>query len=247
VFLRQGCLKETTHKFIDLKRRYFPRIVSPGTHRLSHILAEVKGAEIRRNAIAGSRRRRRHALGFLDHCIQLLESQDARIVSRIYIKGIAAEFDGRAVYTSAMQSICRTFQSCLHVQGDEGLVIADSRNKPKNATVSFSIFTQKFKHRGDEYERLLEMPTFGHSENHAGIQLADLLCSALLFPMATATYCYGHVTSVHVRAEYSNLKTRFGARLKALQYRYQDDGHRWRGGVTVCDAIGHRSSSHMFR
>jgi hypothetical protein len=32
------------------------------------------------------------------------------------------------------------------------------------------------------------MPTFGHSENHAGLQLADLVCSALLFPMAMDAY-----------------------------------------------------------
>jgi hypothetical protein len=28
----------------------------------------------------------------------------------------------------------------------------------------------------DEYNRILEMPTFGNSENHAPLQIVDLLC-----------------------------------------------------------------------
>ena len=36
----------------------------------------------------------------------------------------------------------------------------------------------------DAYDRLMEMPMFGHSDNHAGIQAADMICSAFLFPMA---------------------------------------------------------------
>jgi hypothetical protein len=71
--------------------------------------------------------------------------------------------------------------------------------------VSHSIFTQKFKAEGDQYPRVLEMPTFGHSNNHVGIQIADLLASALLYPMATCAYCRGHVSNVHVDANAGHL------------------------------------------
>ena len=40
------------------------------------------------------------------------------------------------------------------------------------------------------------MPVFAHNQNHAGIQIADLVCSALLFPMATTRYCLGVAQAV---------------------------------------------------
>jgi len=44
-----------------------------------------------------------------------------------------------------MQDICSHSQKYLCSVDDRALVIADSRNKPKNAGVSHSIFTQKYK------------------------------------------------------------------------------------------------------
>jgi len=247
VVFDQAGTQELTREFIYLKRRFFPNLPTQGGQYLSHILAEVKGAEIRRKAVACSRRERRHARGFLDNVIRLLEARQAKVFGRIWIKGIGTPFNGRSVYTSSMQAICLTFQHQLTSANEQGMVIADSRNKVKNATVSHSIFTQKYKAVGDEYGRVLEMPVFGHSENHAGIQVADLLCSALLFPIATSTYCLGHVSSVHVQASYRDLKLRYGSRLKQLQFRFWDETRgRWRGGYTVSDAIGQRSSSSLF-
>jgi hypothetical protein len=42
----------------------------------------------------------------------------------------------------------------------------------------------------------MEVPSFGHSDNHAGLQLADLICSAFLWPMAMHAYCEGHITVI---------------------------------------------------
>ncbi len=90
------------------------------------------------------------------------------------------------------------------------------------------------------------MPTFGHSENHVGIQIADLLCSALLFPMAAHAYCTGLVNNVHVQAGYEILKTQFGLRVRGLQHRFQDSTGRWRGGIVVCDSLTNRPGTHLF-
>jgi hypothetical protein len=90
------------------------------------------------------------------------------------------------------------------------------------------------------------MPTFGHSENHVGIQIADLLCSALLFPMAAQAYCTGHVCSIHVKPEYALLRTHFGPRLRGLQHRYQNASGRSVGGIVVGDYLTSRSGSHLF-
>jgi hypothetical protein len=91
------------------------------------------------------------------------------------------------------------------------------------------------------------MPVFGHSQNHAGIQIADLLCSALLFPLATRRYCTGHVTNVHVDAGFAQLARRYGQRLRAMQHRYTDDlGHN-KGGITVSDPVGRQHSGRLFQ
>ncbi len=90
------------------------------------------------------------------------------------------------------------------------------------------------------------MPVFGHSDNHAGIQAADMICSAFLFPMAAFAFCHGYVNNIHVHAEYSRVRDRYGDRLKRLQYRYQDSDGWWRGGITVSDGIGHKKGRALF-
>ncbi len=182
----------------------------------------------------------------MDRFVALLEHYECRILGRLYVKGIGAPFDGVAVYTSAVQDLARSFQVFLDERDESGLMILDSRNKPKNTNVSHSVFTQKFRTAGDAYNRLVEMPLFGHSDNHAGIQCSDLLWSAFLFPMAAYAYCLGHVQNVHVEMRYSSIRDRYGARLRGLQYRYQDGDGRWRGGITVNDAIAHEGGALLF-
>ena len=147
-----------------------------------------------------------------------------------------------------MQGICAYFDHYLTHIDDTGICIADSRNKLKNVRVSHSIFTQKFRSTERNYRRLAELPTFGHSENHAGLQICDLVCSALLYPIACFAYCTGYVNNIHVQPRAANLRRRYGDRLKALQYRYRNPlTYRYEGGVVVADAIGQQNGSLMFR
>lgn len=243
VILPQTSLHDVTMEFLAIKSRFFPNLASQ--HYLDAILAEVKGADIRRHAASDSRRKSRHALGFLDKFVSLLETHGARIVGRVLIKGIGTPIAGREVYTSYVQSICSYFQELLSSADESGFLIADSRTKPQNSNLSHSIFTQKFSARGDRYHRIVEMPTYGHSDNHVGLQMADLLCSALIFPLAVASYCAGHVSSVHVRPGFALLRKRYGARLKQLQFLYTEDGRR-KGGITVSDNLGRRPSRLLF-
>ncbi|MCX7021642.1 MAG: DUF3800 domain-containing protein [bacterium] len=238
-------LGDITRDFIALKRRFFPG-AHTSLYQLDAILVEVKGADIRRNASIGGHRSRRAAFGFLDGVLYLVDQHDGKFFGRIWIKGIGVPFDGRSVYTFSMQDICTTFQRSLEAIGEQGFVVADSRSKPVNTNVSHSVFTMKFQAVGDAFPNLLEMPLFGHSDNHAGIQIADLLCSALLFPMAVQTYCAGHITSVHVR-NYAALKARYMTHLRRSQFRYQDPSGWWRGGFTVSDEIAHRNGAELFR
>ena len=245
IALHQPHLAHLTHEFLDLKRTFFPALFTKSVPALSHVRIEVKGADVRTNIRTGGRNLRRHSLRYLDGFVRLLEKYNAKIFGRIWIKGIGMPVKGRAIYAFSIQAICSTFQNALTVDDDTGIIIADSRTPYLNAGVSHSIFTQKFKVAGDSYDRLLEMPTFGHSENHVGLQFTDLLCSALLSPIAMHTYCTGHVTNMHVHTRYEGLKDRFAARLAPLQHRYFESG-RSKGGVTVDDKHEGKSSYAMF-
>jgi Protein of unknown function (DUF3800) len=128
-----------------------------------------------------------------------------------------------------------------------GVMIADSRVKQLNSQVAHSIFTQKFKGGGDLYDRLIELPAFGHSDNHAGLQIADFLCSGIITPMAVDTYCSGHLTGVHIRPEYANVKSRYASRVRNMQHRYQQKNGQWQGGLVVSDPLGHKGGHLLFR
>lgn len=110
--------------------------------------------------------------------------------------------------------------------------ILDSRNK--NAPLAHSLFTWNFSAHGHEYNHLAELPLFGHSENHAMIQLVDWISSAFLFPMATLTYCLKHESErLHIDKAYAPIRKMFGQRLKALQYRYELPDGTKRGGIHI--------------
>lgn len=244
--LERTQLHTFTLDFLNLKQRFFPALMA-GCRPLGMILREIKGSEIRRTIRTGSRNQRRHAIGFLENVLALLKQYDAKIFARILIKKVGVPINDINLYTSYTQAICTCFHHYLKEQKSTGLVIADSRFPHQNEVVSHSVFTQKFKRSGDDHSRILEMPTFGHSTNHAGLQVVDIVASALLFPMAVHSYSRGHIVNVHVHNNFELLGERFGERLKDLQFRYEDGNGRMRGGITVSDEINHRSSGIMFR
>lgn len=242
-------LEQLTNSFLDLKYRFFPGLNYPSQNHLDRIIPEVKGAHLRRDATRGSRNERRHAFGFLDQIVALLELHHVRIIGRVWVKGLGEPFNGVAVYTSSVQILYTHFDHFLdHEASDLGFCIADSRNKPKNVNVAHSIFTQKFQASTSLFSRVLELPTFGHSDNHACLQACDIVSSAILFPIACFEYCTGHVANIHVQPNAADIKLRYGQRLKKLQYRYQDPSSgAYKGGIVVSDPIGAKSSALMFR
>ena len=248
LFVDAANLPSLTNNFLSLKHQYFPGLPYRSPRPLDRILPEIKGSEVRSNATRGTARQHSHAIGFLDRILGLLQHHGVKMVARIWVKGIGAPFDATPVYTSSIQGVCAYFEHYLTQADDTGICIADSRNKFKNVSVSHSIFTQKFSPAARSYQRLVELPTFGHSENHAGLQICDLVCSALLYPIACFAYCTGHVNNVHVQPRAEDLRQRYGQQLKALQYRYRNpETNRYEGGIVVSDAIGHQNGSLMFR
>lgn len=243
LILRQDKLVSLTRDFVRLKKAFSPNISLP--YELDFARYEMKGADLRRDIRKGNRNSRRHVFRFLDDVLALLDSCDAKFVTRIYIKKPGDAFDGKAAYTSSVQAMCEAFQAFLEEKQSEGFVIADSRTPNLNSIVSHSIFTQKFRVRGDPYSRILEMPVFGHSENHAMLQVADFLSSSMLFPIVSNVYCNGHINSVHVHPKDKYIREMYALRMKALSYRFHKRG-RFRGGITVTDAIASLPSSRIF-
>lgn len=243
----QHRLANLTGEFLRLKRRFFPGRHRLGAPQLDGVLIEIKGSELRKSVAVGTHRERSHVLGFLDNVVGLLVRHDAMILGRVWIKGVRTPFVGRSVHTSSVQYLCAHFQALLEDTNDTGMMLIDSRSPNENAWVSHSIFTQKFRVAGDAYSRILELPSFGHSQNHVGIQLADILCSGLLFPMSVHAYCVGHINNLHVRQGYQVLRPRYGWSLQHIQFRQRTTAGKWEGGITVCDAILQRPGGLLFK
>lgn len=255
--INQRHIASLTWDLIHTKERFFPNLwknLYPDARgRTASILdwmtVELKGSDLRtRIRNPGNRNSLRQTHGVLNQILAIIEKYDIKLFGRIWVKGIGAPVDGNSIYTYSVQDICKSFNAYLASVDDVGVIISDSRTKVKNSPVQQSVVTLKYMQPGgDKLPRVLETPTFGHSENHAGLQLADLICSAFIFPMASYAYCLGAVTSVHVDASYSVLSRNYGARLRNLQYRYQDSATgRWLGGLRVNDGIAQKHGGYLF-
>jgi hypothetical protein len=245
--LRQDQITPITHELIQLKQRFFPnRLPNAGRYH-DWMAVEIKGADIRRMARSASRNDRRFAYSVIQASLDILSNHNARIVGRAFVKPFGAAFNGTSVYSSSVQRICSDFQHLLWANNARGLVIADSRSKQKNANISHSVFTQWYSAVGNPYPNLIEVPTFGHSDNHAGLQLCDTLCSALLFPIVAELCCLPHMQDLtHCHAQHATLRARYGQALKALEYRYTGAQGTWWGGLHLADPLSGRRAPDLF-
>lgn len=242
LIIRIGSLASLTAEFLHVKRRFYPEKV---THRLNSMLTEIKGERLRAALRSQSRRKRRHALGVLDAIVNLIEEHDVRIVGRVWVKQPATALHPDPTYTYAVQDIARHFNHFLARHEAQGLVMCDARDHRQDVRVAHSVFTQKHKRDGDTLPLLAESAVFGRSENYAGLQLADIIASALLFPIAARVYCQS-VGGIHVHQRFDVLRMRYADRLNSRQYRYQDSAGRMRGGMVVSDKLGGQPSGALF-
>lgn len=233
-----------TRDFLALKRRFFPGRFVRGP-ALDHVLTEVKGGEILQMTRSDSRNKRRQAAVIRTALLDLVELYDCRLVGRIWVKENGKSLKPDATYCYAVQDIVRHFSHYLLESGSQGLLIADGRSQNLNVPVAHSVFTQKWRTGGDPFPALLEVPLFAHSDNHVGLQLADLIASTFVFPMAAHAFGAG-VGSVHDSGRYRAVATCFGDRLRRIQHRYRDTSGRWRGGLVVSDPLGKRTGSRLF-
>lgn len=245
VVLDHASLPTLTDDFLKVKARFYPGKVKAALH-LDYVLAEVKGSDLRAAVRSSSRDKRRQAIGFLDQIIALLAAHDAAIIGRVWVKVPGESLRPNSSYTFAIQDLALHFEHLLGSISEIGLMVCDGRMHHQDAQVSHSIFTQKHKLAGDSYPHLVEATVFGRSQNHVGLQLADLVASAFLFPMATRTFCSSLPSGPHTSQHFDMIKQRYASRLRPMQHRYQDEALRWRGGIVVSDKLGQLPSKQLF-
>ncbi|WP_186307567.1 DUF3800 domain-containing protein [Microbacterium sp. 1.5R] len=246
-----GLIVEETHAqalvwdFLQLKKRFNPSLNREGV-KLSEVVAfEIKGSNLRADMRSTSRRRRRAAFGILDAVLDLLERHNAVVLGDIHIKGPGNL--GRWVYSKSVSTLADQFETLLRAAGSTGLMILDARTKSKNVPSVNGITTQRFRSGGGSYPHLVESPVFGHSDAHVSLQIADLIVSALLFPMACAGYCLCLLDNTHPSSEYLDVRERYGARLRLLEHKYLASDGRRAGGIRVRDNMNHQPTLAIFQ
>lgn len=249
VILPQATLREYTEAFIGLKRQFYPGKCKGSKH--DAILAELKGSDIRSTFTKNNQNNKRHALGFLSKLMHLLRAHNGKLIGRAFVKKPDAPAKPASIYLSSMQRVCDSFQCFLEENASMGMVICDSRDYNQNHQASHAIFTQMYKKDGDSYPRIIDMPTFGDSRNHAGIQTADLLCSALVYPMVMHAFCLdAGLRNTHIQPKYVVLRQKFHAMIGQMQYRHtimhSNKTTYQTGGIVISDKLGNKPAHLLF-
>ncbi|MCK7625782.1 DUF3800 domain-containing protein [Streptomyces sp. RS10V-4] len=232
--------------FIGLKKRFLPELRAlPSVTQVIH--HEIKGETLRRRFRREPRNPKRMAHGFLDKLLTILERRECTVLARIWVKQDGVRNDEAAMYAASVSTLCATFEHYLAERSDSGIAVLDSRNPHDNMGNVHCVTTQRFGAGGDPLPHLPESPVFGHSNTHVGLQIADLLVSAVLAPAAAVTYAgdLGDV-NVHCHPGYAKVRERHCPRLGKLQHRYRTAAGKWAGGVVVSDARGRQSGRKLF-
>lgn len=251
VTVPQQAVDDLTWDFLKLKKELNPSLAKDNVRLSDLIQAEMKGSTLRADFRKDGRGRnvRRRAFRALDKIFELREQPNCQLVGKIVVKvpddpNPPAE---RAVYSRAISEMAASFQAQLGAANTDGLMILDARTKVKNTPSVMGVTTQRFRKGGSAYPNLVESPLFGHSDTHVPLQIADIVASAVLFPIACSEYCGDLTWNTHPHERYKQVKERYGEKLQRLEYRYTDaDGNR-RGGFQVIDLVDRRPTHLLFR
>jgi hypothetical protein len=248
--IERSHLISLTNDFLRIKRRFFPGHFSATSPFLDSILIEIKGNELRKSLREENTRRWQQSIGFIDSCINLLRANNVMLLGRALIKNPGDKNDDAAVYGRSIMHICQHFNFFLEQHQEFGIVIADSRKSAQNKRTTHTIFTQRQQARGNSYPRIVDMPVYGHSNNFAMLQLADIVCSGVIFPMLIDAFGehLSNSNNVHISSKYINVRNRYKDNIQNMQFRYQSENGLWVGGILVVDKTSfNRKTSRMFQ
>lgn len=244
-------MRITSH-FVNIKKSYFPTLAEGLDKPIDLIREEIKGSDLRSPKALKNVRKWKHTEAFLNDLLNLMQTYQGRIIGRVIVKCPDEQTNAIGIYTSGLQHICTEFNHFLEEKNSTGIVICDSRNHQLDVQASHSIFTQKHQRKGDSYPKILEMPLFGKSDNHSGIQLSDIICSAFLFPFASHTFCIEHsetLKNIHVQPTHEKLRKTFSRRVASLQYRrttFRNGKTCKTGGVFLSNGLDKKPAHLLF-
>ncbi|GKS87656.1 hypothetical protein AVMA1855_25910 [Acidovorax sp. SUPP1855] len=246
LFVNGDRLCEITKDFIRLKRRFYPALFPVSQQKIDTLLLELKGSDIRtdirKNPLESAIVE--HHFRFLDEIFALLKKHEVKLTSRIWVKGFGKVLNEKSVYTKTTQQIAVRFQKYLEEQKSLGIMVMDYRDSMKNSWVANSVFTQQFKVGGNAYPNIAEIPTFGVSDNHAVLQICDLICSSVIYPIAGMKFCKPLINNAHTHANYVWLRDRYSRRLKALQFHCVVSGQQY-WGITASNELD-KANNYLF-
>lgn len=226
VSLNARDLRKINDESIAVKAAYFDGANVRHDHDyLKQIAPEIKGSELRRR-IGDAK-----AEAALDSMLQICRDYDVKVLARVHVKVPGTESKGEAIYNRAVELSCIRFHERLEAIDHQGMVVADNRELVPNEAAAHSIHDEKFLGPHDKLPRIADIPTFGQSQNHIGLQLADLICSALIYPIARARLL-GDTQRDDAFVD------RFAPQLEELQARYVDTPAKTLDGVWVGDLNG---------
>jgi hypothetical protein len=231
-----------TADFIALKRLFFPKELASAKN-FDALLTEIKGADhitsvVRKRGLRAPASKR--ALLFLDGLLDLCIRHQTKLVGRAWVKEIQQPMFDKSVYTVSAQAIAERFQEFLDQQNSHGMIIADSRDPKRNRYVAHSVFTQMHKKSGSAYPRLQETVTFGISDNHAGLQITDLITSAALLPIVSRNFLVGRFRNAHTHPVMHVIAKRVERKIQTLEFSYKHPQGMCRG-LTVSDPTDRRA------
>lgn len=232
--------------FLKLKEEFNPHLQKK---QLSDAIAyEMKGSSLRSDIRSTSRRRRRRAISFIHQLIELLNDHKAKVVAKVNMKNVDETHNDVSQYSACNRWVLNSFDKYLAEYKTEGIAILDSRTKVKNSPLVSNVVTAMYRRGGGDFSRLLDAPTFGHSDVHIGIQIADHIVSSLIFPMACYAFCSKYAWNTHVNTNYRILIENFGPALQELQMRYiSKPSLERRGGIYCTGTNDVIKSSRLFR
>ncbi len=171
--------------YLDLKRKFFSKEITKGADRAE--LYEVKGSELIR---PGNRTNRRNHT-FVRKVFELCVENGMLGFGVIFRKNPTRPTPKTSMYTMGLQYLVERFNYCLdeihqgitpgHTKPEaKGIIIADTRMRNLDLNVATSHLSFIFGHPlGLQCTRVIEAPTFTHSELSVGIQLADIFAACL--------------------------------------------------------------------
>lgn len=210
VALPSADISTFTRQFNALKRRYAGWQGHVGAQADPFI--EIKGCELRaqlRKQPDGVSAEHR----LLDHLFTLLVQFDVRVFAQVAPKPLGGAFDGKAVYATAMYRLACEFHGLFEHRCTSGSMLA--RQATLDAHMARPIYQAKFG-ENDALPRLTDVPMFGSSENHAGIQVADWLASALMFAELSRQHSTVLPEHAHLHKNDAQIAARYRKRLRKV-------------------------------